>query len=107
MNKILSVVGLIVSLVLLIISSYLAEYKIINPIGAITLIVISLILVIISILYASKIDYETGVYKCRKCGHTFKPEFKAYIWGAHTLKTRHLKCPECKEKSWCIRKNNE
>ena len=101
---IISVIGVVISITLLAISSILAEEKIINPAIAITLTAVSAVLVLITIFYAAKVDYETGVYECRKCGHTFKPTFKAYIWGAHTLTTRHLKCPKCEEKSWCRRK---
>lgn len=101
---VVSVVGVIVSLALIIAISILAEYKIINEASAVVLLIISAVVVFVAIFYAAKIDYETGVYECRKCGHIFKPTFKAYIWGAHTLKTRHLKCPACKEKSWCRRK---
>ena len=102
---ILSIVGVVLSIALLVISTILAEEKIINPMTAVILIAVSVALVWIAISYAAKVDYETGVYKCRKCGHTFKPTFKAYILGVHTLTTRHLKCPECNEKSWCTRKN--
>ncbi len=102
---ILSIVGVVLSIALLVISTVLAEEKIINTATAIALIAVSVILVWIAISYAAKVDYETGVYECRKCGHIFKPTFKAYIWGAHTLTTRHLKCPKCEEKSWCTRKN--
>jgi uncharacterized membrane protein len=101
---IISVIGVVISTALLVISSILAEEKIINPAIAITLTVVSAVLVLIAIFYAAKVDYETGVYECRKCGHTFKPTFKAYILGAHTLTTRCLKCPKCEEKSWCRRK---
>ena len=101
---ILSVIGVVLSIALLVVSTILTEDKIINPVLATVLIIISVILVFIAIFFAAKIDYETGVYECRKCGHTFKPTFKAYVWGAHTLTTRHLKCPECNEKSWCTRK---
>ena len=101
---ILSVIGVVISIALLVISSILAEKEIIAPTIAITLAAVSVVLVLIAIFYASKVDYETGVYECRKCGHTFKPTFKAYIWGAHTLTTRHLKCPKCEGKSWCRRK---
>ena len=101
---IISVIGVALSITLLAISSILAEEKIITPAIAITLITVSAVLVLISIFYAAKVDYETGVYKCRKCGHTFKPTFKAYILGVHTLTTRHLRCPKCEEKSWCSRK---
>ena len=101
---IISVIGVALSITLLAISSILAEEKIITPAIAITLITVSAVLVLISIFYAAKVDYETGVYKCRKCGHTFKPTYKAYILGVHTLTTRHLRCPKCEEKSWCRRK---
>ena len=100
----LSVIGVVISILLLVISTILAEEALISPATATVLIIISVILVFIAIFFAAKIDYETGVYECRKCGHTFKPTFKAYILGAHTLTTRHLKCPECNEKSWCTRK---
>lgn len=102
---ILSIFGVVLSIALLAVSAVLAEEKVINPATAIAFIAVSVILVWIAISYAAKVDYETGVYECRKCGHTFKPTFKAYIWGAHTLTTRCLKCPKCEEKSWCKRKN--
>ncbi len=99
-----AIVGVVLSIALLAVSVVLAEEKIINPATAIALIAVSVLLVGAAIAYAAKVDYETGVYECRKCGHTFKPTFKAYIWGTHTLTTRHLKCPKCEEKSWCNRK---
>lgn len=104
---IISVIGVAISITLLGISSILAEEKIINPAIAITLTVVSTVLVLIAIFYAAKVDYETGVYECRKCGHTFKPTFKAYILGVHTLTTRHLRCPKCEEKSLCRRKMDQ
>ena len=100
-----SIIGVVLSIALLVVSTILAEEKIINTATAVVLIAVSVVLVLIAISYAAKVDYETGVYKCRKCGHIFRPTFKAYILGMHTLTTRHLKCPECNEKSWCTRKN--
>ena len=100
----LSVIGVVISLSLLVISTILAEEALISPALATALVVISAIMVFVSILFAAKVDYETGVYECRKCGYTFKPTFKSYIWGVHTLTTRHLKCPKCEEKSFCRRK---
>ena len=101
---ILSIIGIVLSISLLVVSTILAEEKIINSATAAVLIAVSVILVWIAIFYAAKVDYGTGVYVCRKCGHTFKPTFKAYILGMHTLTTRHLTCPKCNEKSWCTRK---
>ena len=104
---ILSVIGVVISIALLAISSILAEEEIITPAIAITLTAVSAVLVLIAIFYAAKVDFETGVYECRKCGHTFKPTFKAYVWAAHTLTTRHLKCPKCEETTWCRRKMDQ
>ena len=101
---VLSVIGVVFSTTLLVISSVLAENRVISSIVATLLVAISYVLVFASIFYAAKVDYETGVYECRKCGKVFKPTFKAYLWGAHTLTTRCLKCPRCEEKSWCKRK---
>ena len=102
---ILAAIGVVVSTALLVMCSILAEEEIINTANAITLTTVSTGLVLVAVFYASRVDYETSVYKCRKCGHTFKPNFKEYIFGAHTLTTRHLKCPKCEEKSWCRRKS--
>ena len=104
---ILSVIGVVISTALLVISTILAEEAVIGPTLATALLAISTALVFIAIFFAAKVDYETGVYECRKCGHIFKPTFKAYIMGAHSLTTRHLKCPRCEEKSWCRRKTTK
>ena len=101
---ILSVIGVVISTALLVVSTILVEEEVIGSFLATVLVIISVILVFVAISFAAKVDYETGVYQCRKCGNVFKPTFKAYLWGAHSLTTRHLKCPKCEEKSWCKRK---
>ncbi len=103
-KMILSVAGFVISLVLLIVSAYLAEYEIINPFAAGLMLAVSLAVVVVSVFILAQLEHRYSQYVCRKCGHIFKPTFKAYLWGAHTLTTRRLKCPECGEKSWCLRK---
>ena len=104
---ILSIVAVVLSIALLVVSTVLAEEKVINPATAIVLIALSAILVFVAISFAANVDYETGVYECRNCGHTFKPTFKAYILAVHTLTTRCLKCPECGKSTRCKRRNAE
>lgn len=101
---ILSVTGVVISIVLIIISAFLTENALISSTLASIFTAVSVVLVIVAVFFAAKIDYETGVYECRNCGHIFTPTFKAYIWGSHTLTTRYLKCPKCEEKTWCKRK---
>ena len=50
---IISVIGVVISITLLLISSILAEEKIINPAIAITLTAVSAVLVLIAIFYAT------------------------------------------------------
>ena len=106
-KMLLSAIGFIASVALLVITVMLAEEAIISASLAVTLTIISVILVIVAIYFLAKVDYETGVYECRNCSHVFKPTFTAYIFGMHTLTTRYLKCPECGKSTWCKRKNIE
>lgn len=78
-----------------------AEYILIEH--AVIMIFAGAFLVLFGVVFAVSVDYSTGAYECRRCGHKFKPTLKAYIMGAHTITTRRLKCPECGEKSWCKR----
>ena len=104
-KTILTFVGFVLAMILLIASAYLAEYKIVKPLVAVLMLAGSIAMVFVSVLYLARMEHRYSKYVCRKCGHTFKPTFKAYLWGAHTLTTRHLKCPECGEKSWGRRKS--
>ena len=101
---VLSIIGVAASIALLVAVAMLTETGLLGAATAIVFAVISVVLVVTAIFFAAKVDYETGIYECRKCGNVFKPTFNAYLWGAHTLTTRYLKCPKCEEKSWCKRK---
>ena len=75
---ILSVIGVVISIALLVISTILAEEALISPVTATMIIIISVILVFIAIFFAAKVDYEAGVYECRKCGHTASVFFHTF-----------------------------
>ena len=105
-KMLLSVAGTVFGLLLLIASGIITEKELIPEKSAIALMIVSTILVLISVIYSTKVDYETGVYECPECGRIFKPTLKAYIMGEHTLRKRRLRCPECNAKSWCLRKTS-
>lgn len=100
----LAIIGFVLSVVFLVISAILTENKIIDSTDAVVYVSVSAILVLVSVFCIAKNDYNCGVYVCRHCSHTFKPTFKAYLFGAHTITRRYLKCPKCGDKTWCIRK---
>ena len=101
----LSVCILLISLILIMISAALFEFMPLE--WSVLLLILSIVTFIIALAAAILLDYGTGVYECKKCGQKFKPTLRAYIWGAHTLTTRYLKCPHCGEKSFCKRRLSE
>jgi transcriptional regulator with XRE-family HTH domain/DNA-directed RNA polymerase subunit RPC12/RpoP len=67
----------------------------------ITLIAVAVVILLMAIVVACILDREAGVYECRICHKRFVPTMRAYVWGAHTITTRRLKCPYCGKKSFC------
>ena len=59
-----------------------------------------LILFIVGLGYARKIEQTAGYYECAECGHRYVPTFKSVLWAQHIGRTRKLKCPKCGKKSW-------
>ena len=65
---------------------------------------IGLVVLFSGLLVAAALEWNAGTYECRYCKTRFVPTYSAYLAGAHTLTTRHLKCPECGKKSMCKRR---
>jgi len=65
------------------------------------LIVIAFLIVGVAIGVACVLDRDAGVFECPNCGERFVPTMKSFIFAAHTLTTRRLKCPKCGKKGNC------
>lgn len=50
--------------------------------------------------FAVKIEQIAGYYKCKNCGHTYVPSYKAVNAAMHMGRTRYMRCPECHKKTW-------
>ena len=66
----------------------------------IILIIVDLILTIIGITFCFYIEQKAGYYECKKCHHKYIPTFNQALWAPHMGRTKHMKCPHCKQKSW-------
>ena len=67
----------------------------------IVLSVVGSVIIVTGVGLACVLERDAGVYECKHCGERFVPTMGAYLWGAHTITTRRLKCPKCGKKSFC------
>jgi len=65
---------------------------------------IALVVIFGGIAVAAVLEMTSGGFECPKCGKYFVPTKTAYLMAIHTVMRRHLRCPHCGEKSWCIRR---
>lgn len=66
----------------------------------VVLILIGLAPLLIAMPFMLKIEQVAGYYECKNCGHRYVPTFNSVFWAMHKGRTRYMKCPECKQKSW-------
>ena len=66
----------------------------------IVLICFGFISAFIGIFYALKIEQVAGYYMCKRCNHKYIPTYNQVLWAPHVNRTRFMKCPNCKKKSW-------
>lgn len=55
---------------------------------------------IIALCVCFFIEAKVGFYKCGRCGHLYIPTFNQIMWSMHMGRTRYMKCPKCKHRSW-------
>ena len=46
-----------------------------------------------------------NTYACPNCGHLFKKKWYQMMLSLHINDNRWLKCPSCKKKDWCSKKD--
>ena len=58
------------------------------------------VIFIVAAMFAIRIEQTVGYYECAKCHHRYVPKFWAINFAMHMGRTRYLKCPHCRERSW-------
>lgn len=79
---------------------FIASYASISTSVRIILITLGLILIFSVCFIALRIEQTAGYYECTKCHHKYVPTYQSTLWAMHIGRTRYMKCPECKKKSW-------
>lgn len=102
------IIGSVSTLLLLIVLfvSFYAIYELGFLVLPIIMIVLGIIIFVISVSFCLYIEQKAGFYVCKKCNHKYVPKFKQVLFAMHINRTRYMKCPHCKQKSW-QKKNNK
>ena len=93
------IIGLIGSISFIILIFITTIFEMNNTLRII-LITTAIIIFIISIVSAMKIEREVGYYECKECHHKYIPNNLPFWFSMHFGRTRYLKCPKCHKNSW-------
>ena len=88
------------SIIILLSLTFVASFLEMQTWLKISLIVFGFITALIGIGFALKIEQVAGYYVCKKCNHKYIPTYSQVLWAPHVNRTRYMKCPHCKQKSW-------
>ena len=90
-----------VSMIALLAGIFIAAFLMPEGIWQLLTVITLCIVFLIPCFYALKLEVSVGSYKCKNCGYEIVPTYSEALWAMHRGTTRHLKCPKCKNKTWC------
>lgn len=94
-----NIIGYVCSISFLIMI-FVASFAVENIVWRVVLIIASIIIFLIGIIVALKIETEAGYYECQSCHNRYIPTFNEVFYAMHFGRTRYLKCPKCAKKTW-------
>ena len=96
------VLGLIstLSFFILLFSSIYLIYNYNAVIAPIITTCLGFIIFIVGISFCIYIEQISGYYTCPICHHKYIPKYSQVCFSMHIGRTRHMKCPNCKKRSW-------
>lgn len=92
----MSIPTMIIAIGLMIIAKFVEMPIIISGI----IIALALIFILIVGGIALYIEQKAGYYECDKCHYKYIPTYFQVLFAPHINRTRYMKCPECKKRSW-------
>lgn len=90
----------VLSMIVLLSLTFLASFLDMPNWLRIALIVFGFVVCLFGIVFAIKIEQIAGYYVCEKCGYKYVPKYSEVFFAPHVNRTRYMKCPRCKNKSW-------
>lgn len=96
---ILGLTSIISFFIILLLSMYIIkEFNII--LVPTVLIILDFIIFLTVTFVAIYIEQKAGFYLCSKCNHQYIPTYRQTLFAMHRGRTRYMKCPHCKKRSW-------
>ena len=95
------------SMVILLSCVGVASYIDLPTIWRVLILIFGFINLFIAVCFSIVIETKAGFYECGECGHKYVPEYKQVLWSMHMGRTRYMKCPECKKRSWNKKRINK
>ena len=59
-----------------------------------------LVLFLIAIFFALRIEQKAGYYECKECHHRYVPTYAQVLMAPHINRSRLMKCPHCGKRSY-------
>ena len=62
--------------------------------------VVGMLIFIIGVGFAIKIEKDAGYYECQHCHNRYVPDYNSVLFSIHYGRIRYMKCPKCSKKTW-------
>ena len=79
---------------------FTASYIDMSIVTRILLIAVGIVILMLGVFSALKIEQVAGYYECNKCHHKYIPTYNSVLFAMHINRTRYMKCPKCGKRSW-------
>jgi len=90
----------IIAILPLLISTIIVSLVSLEEWLASTIVGTSIIPLLLATPFALRIEQTAGYYECQKCYNKYIPTYKSVFEAMHIGRTRYMKCPKCKKRSW-------
>ena len=77
-----------------------AIFAVENLAWRITIICLSVLILLVGVIFALRVEQVAGFYECDHCHHKYIPTYHAVLFAMHIGRTRYMKCPKCGKRTW-------
>lgn len=77
-----------------------AIFAVENLAWRIAIICLSVLILLVGLIFALRVEQVAGFYECEHCHHKYIPTYHAVLFAMHIGRTRYMKCPKCGKRTW-------